>query len=89
MAHTLINKTHFGVRALLRLKTDNILTSLGWVMINSIRAVPHVFLNDFGANLNEGTESLREGVCNTLEKSLLTKYERYIGFIKDSPHLNW
>ncbi len=57
-----MNKT---VQALLRIKTDNILSGLGWVMIDGIRVAPRVFLNDGRANLSENAESLK-GVYITL-----------------------
>ena len=60
-----MNKT---VQALLRLKADNILSSLGWVMTDGIREALCILLSDGRANLNENAESLREGVCNTLGK---------------------
>ena len=72
--HTLIGKTHFRVygrprnrivQVLLRLKADNILSGLGWVMTDDIKATMCVLLSDGGANLNEDTESLR-GVYETL-----------------------
>ena len=73
MICTLIGEARFGVyghamnktvQALLRPKTDNILPSLGWVMIDDIRAALHVLLSDSGANLSEDVKSLR-GVCVT------------------------
>ena len=51
-----MNKT---VRALLSPKADNILTGLGSVLTDGIRAAPHVLLIDGGANLSEDAESLR------------------------------
>ena len=61
------------MRALLRLKAVNILLSLGWVMIDGIRAALRVLLSDGRSNLSEDAESLRGGVCNTLGKFHISK----------------
>ena len=65
------------MRALLRRKADNILSSLGWVMTNGIRATPHVLLNDSGANLNEDAESLR-GCMLSVRKCIFIKEKTII-----------
>lgn len=65
------------MQALLRPKPDNILSGLGWVMIDGLRAAPRVLLSDDGANLSVDAESLGVwgggGVCNTLGKSHIDK----------------
>ena len=82
MIHTLIDKTCFGlyrrhknkiVWALLRPKTDNILSNMGWVVIDCIRAASCVLLSDGRINLSEDTESLRVGICNTRGESHIGK----------------
>ncbi|KAK9229257.1 hypothetical protein WN944_022216 [Citrus x changshan-huyou] len=70
------------VWALLRPKTDNILSGLGWVMIDGIRAAPRILLSDGATNLNENVESLRKGVCCTLIESHIGKASGWVcGFV--------
>lgn len=46
-------------------KADNILSGLGWVMIDGIKAASRILLNNGRTNLSEDAESLREGIYNT------------------------
>ena len=65
------------MRALLRPKTTNILSGLGYVITDGIRAALSVFLSDGGVNLNEYVES-PGGVRNILDESYISKArERY------------
>lgn len=58
------------VRTLLRPKVYNILSSLGSVMIDNIRAILHVLLSNGRANLSEDAEFLRGVLCKVYKEML-------------------